>query len=65
MVHIPAKFRENTSAFLSYSAKTKRDGQTDGQTDRRGALQYLPSRAFGAVGDKNCSSIALGLEVDL
>ena len=26
---------------------------TDGQTDRRGALQYLPSRAFGAAGDKN------------
>ena len=47
----------------SYSAKTKRDGQTDrqmdvgrgtdGQTDRRGALQYLPSRAFGAAGDNN------------
>ena len=33
----------------------KRDGQTDGradrQTDGRGALQYLPSRAFGAAGD--------------
>ena len=28
------------------------DRQTDGQTDRRGALQYLPSRAFGAAGDK-------------
>ena len=27
------------------------DRQTDGQTDRRGALQYLPSRAFGAAGD--------------
>ena len=26
------------------------DGQTDGQTDG-GALQYLPSRAFGAAGD--------------
>ena len=44
--------------FLSYSAKTKRDGQTDrrtdGQTDgRTGALQYLPSRAFGAAGNKN------------
>ena len=33
---------------MSYSAKTKHDGQTDRQT-----LQYLPSRAFGAVGDKN------------
>ena len=49
--------RKYINAFLSYSAKTKRDGQTDGQTDRqtdgRGALQYLPSRAFGAAGDKN------------
>ena len=36
MVHVPAKFRENTSMrFLSYSAKTKRDGQTDRQTDGR------------------------------
>ena len=26
------------------------DGQTDGRTDG-GALQYLPSRAFGAAGD--------------
>ena len=25
--------------------------KTDGQTDGRGALQYLPSRAFGAAGD--------------
>ena len=33
------------NAFSSYSAKTKRDGQT--------ALQYLPSRAFGETGDKN------------
>ena len=33
MVHVPAKFREN--AFLSYSAKTKRDGRMDRQTDRR------------------------------
>ena len=34
MVHVPAKFRENTAmCFLRYSAKTKRDGhrQTDGQ----------------------------------
>ena len=29
------------------------DRRTDGQTDGRGALQYLPSRAFGAAGDKN------------
>ena len=32
------------------------DGRTDGQTDRWGALQYLPSRAFGAAGDKKCAS---------
>ena len=43
MVHVPAKFRENKCA------KTKRDGRTDTQTG--GALQYLPSRAFGAAGD--------------
>ena len=46
--------RKYSHAFLSYSAKTKRDGRTDGQmggvaispgdgrTDRRGALQYIP-----------------------
>ena len=40
IVHIPAKFRENTAMRLRVSAKTKRDGQTDGRcTD--GALQYL------------------------
>ena len=27
--------------------------QTDRQTDRQTALQYLPSRAFGAAGDNN------------
>ena len=56
--------RKYNNAFLSYSAKTKRDGQTDGQTDRRtdgrtdgrGALQYLPSRACGAAGDKKLYS---------
>ena len=39
--------QHSINVFLSYSAKTKRDGRTD----RRGALQYLPSRAFGAAGD--------------
>ena len=48
---IHAKFRENVSAFSSYSAKTNRDGWTDEQTEGRGALQYLPSQAFGAAGD--------------
>ena len=47
MVHVPAKFRENTSMrFRVNSAKTD-------ETDGRGALQYLPYRAFGAAGDKN------------
>ena len=56
MVHVRTckVSRKYINAFLSYSAKTKRDGQTDGQTDGRtdrqtdgrGALQYLPSRAF-------------------
>ena len=51
MVHIPAQFplRKYINAFLNYSAKTKRDGQTEGW----GALQYLPSRAFGVAGDNN------------
>ena len=48
MVHAPAKFRRNTAMRLLVSAKTKHDGQTDGGG---GAFQYLPSRAFGAVGD--------------
>ena len=42
--------------FSSYSAKTKRDRRTD----RRGALQYLPSRAFGTAGDKNILFSYLG-----
>ena len=48
MVHAPAKFRENTAMRFQVSAKTKRDRQT---YRRMGALQYLPSRAFGEVGD--------------
>ena len=35
MVHVPAKFRENTSMCFGVSAKTKRDGQTDRRTDRQ------------------------------
>ena len=58
LVHVPAKFRENT--FLSYSAKTKRDGQTDGwtdgrterQTDRRGRCNISRPRAYVLAGDK-------------
>ena len=44
--------RKYSDAFLSYSAKTKRDGQTDGQRGGGGggggAFQYLPSWAIGA-----------------
>ena len=51
--------RKYSNAFLSYSAKTKRDGrtdrQTDGQTDRRtggGAISPVPGPTAPA-GDKN------------
>ena len=48
MVHVPAKFRENTS--MRFWVTVRKLNVTDGQT---GALQYLPSRAFGTAGDKN------------
>ena len=40
MEHVPAKFQENTAMCYTISAKTKRDGHTDGWTDRRGGIQY-------------------------
>ena len=44
MVHIPVKLQENTSnVFLSYSAKTKCDGQTDRWTDGGIAISPGPS----------------------
>ena len=50
MVHVPAKFRENTS--MRFRVTVRKLNVTDRQTERRtGALQYFPSRAFGAVGD--------------
>ena len=50
LVHVPAKFRENTAMrFLSYSAKTKRDGRTDRQTDG-GRWNISHPRAYGAGG---------------
>ena len=58
MMHVPAKFRENTS--MRFRVTVRKLNVTDRQTDRwmdgRGALQYLPypSRAFGAAGDINC-----------
>ena len=64
--------RKYINAFLSCSAKTKRDGQTDGRTDRRGALQYLPSRAFGTAGDNKhtyiytqCNTLLINLKQSL
>ena len=60
MVHVCAKFRENTSMRFCVTVRKlnmtdrrtdrQTDGRTDRQTDGRGALQYLPSRAFGAAG---------------
>ena len=56
-------YLQSFDAFSSYSAKTKCDGQTDGQTARLmgggGVLQYLPSWAFGAAGDKNAYTIRM------
>ena len=55
LVHIPAKFRLNTAMrfWVTVRKLNVTDGQTDRQTDGRRALQYLPSRACGAAGDKN------------
>ena len=50
-MHVPAKFRENTA--LRFWVTVRKLNVTDRRTDGRGALQYLPSRAFGAAGDKN------------
>ena len=57
LVHISAKFRENTAMrfWVTVRKLNVTDRQTDGQTEGRGALQYLPSRAFGAAGDKKLS----------
>ena len=47
------KFRTLGSVYTTSSPPPR---STPGQTDRRtdgGALQYLPSRAFGAAGDNN------------
>ena len=53
MVHVPAKFRENTSMrfWVTVRKLNVMDRRTDGRTDRWGALQYLRSRAFGTAGD--------------
>ena len=49
MMHVPAKFWENTS--MRVRVTVRKLNVTDGQMDGRGALQYLPSRAFGTAGD--------------
>ena len=49
MVHVPAKFWENIS--LGFRVTVQKLNVTDRRTDRRGALQDLPSRAFSAAGD--------------
>ena len=51
LVHVPAKFRENTSMYFWVTVRklNMTDGRTDRRTDGRGALQYLPSRASGAA----------------
>ena len=65
MVHIPEKFRENTAMLFWVTVRKLNvtDRQTDGQTDGQGALQYLPSRVFGAVGDKIISYLQLQLDI--
>ena len=57
MVYVSVKFRENTS--MRFRVTVQKLNMTDRQTDRRmdgGALQYLPSRAFGVAGDNEGSS---------
>ena len=49
MVHVPGKSLENTAMRLQDTVR--KQNVTDRQTG--GTFQYLPSRAFGAVGDTN------------
>ena len=55
-MHVPVS-RKYSNAFLSYSAKTKRDGQTDGRTGGV-AISPVPGPTAPA-GDKN-SGVMLG-----
>ena len=48
MVHIPAQFRRNIPMRIRVTVWKR--NMTDGQMDRR-TFQYLPSRAFGVMGD--------------
>ena len=45
--------RKYSHAFLSYSAKTKRDGQTDRRTDRRTGGVAISPGPTAPAGDNN------------
>ena len=51
MVHVPAKFPENTS--MRFRVTVPKLNVTDGWTDRRGHCNISRPRAYGAAGDKN------------
>ena len=54
MVHIPAKFRENTSMRFRVTVRKLivMDRQMDGQMDgQMGGIAISPVQAFGAAGD--------------
>ena len=58
MVHVPVKFLENTAMSFwvtvqKLNVTDRQTRQTDGWTDKRGAFQYLLSRAFVTAGDNN------------
>ena len=68
MVHVPAVSRKYIDAFLSYSAKTKRDGRTDGRTDRQtggccNISRPRPSapREIKTLNDNNSRSLTLSI----
>ena len=60
MVHVPAKFRENTS--MRFQVTVRKLNVTDGRTDRRtggggggGRCNISRPRAYGAAGDNKLS----------
>ena len=62
MVHVPAKFRENTA--MRVPVTVQKLYVTDKQTDRRMAFQYLPCRAFCAAGDEYTSKLWINMHRD-
>ena len=54
MVHVPAKFRENTSMRFRVTVRklNMTDRRTDGRTDG-GRCNIFRPRAYGTAGDKN------------